>query len=110
MITLVLIILKHSLQWRSEFHLYLGPVPEFLLVNSSARRFLTAAGVEGKFLSRFFYLLLRLLTIYGSAGIWADNLCPASQWEYWKSDFRSSVFNKIIYILKQCVYVSDWQN
>ena len=33
------------------------------------------------------------LTIFGSAGIWADNLCPASQWKCWKSNIRSSVFN-----------------
>ena len=33
---------------------------------------------------------------FGSACIWADNLCPASQWKRWKSDIRSSVFN--IYI------------
>ena len=37
--------------------MYLGPVPEYLLVNSAARRFFTAAGVEGKFLSSFLYLL-----------------------------------------------------
>ena len=47
MIALVFVILKHSLQWRGEFHLYLGPVPEYLLVNSAARRFLMAAGFEG---------------------------------------------------------------
>ena len=32
MIALVFAILKHSLQWRGEFHLYLDPVPEYLLV------------------------------------------------------------------------------
>ena len=32
-IALVFVILKHSLQWRGEFQLYFGPVPEFLLVN-----------------------------------------------------------------------------
>ena len=47
MIALVFVILKHSLQWRGEFYLYLGPVPEYLLVNSAARRFLMAAGFEG---------------------------------------------------------------
>ena len=92
MITLVFVILKHSLQWRGEFHLYFGPVPEFLLVNSAARRFLMASGFEGKFLSSFLYLLMRSLTIFVCVGIWADNLCPASQWKCWKSDIRSSVF------------------
>ena len=32
-IALVFVILKHSLKRRWEFYLYLGPVPEFLLVN-----------------------------------------------------------------------------
>ena len=56
-------------------------MPEFLLVNSAARGvfLLMAAGIEGKFLSSFLYLLMRSLTIFGSAGISADNLCPASQ-------------------------------
>ena len=54
-ITLVFVILKHSLQWRGEFHLYFGPVPEFLFVNSAARRFSMAASFEGKFLSSFLY-------------------------------------------------------
>ena len=50
-IALVFVILKHSLQWRSEFHLDFGPVPEFLLLNSTARRFiLMAGGFEGKIL------------------------------------------------------------
>ena len=44
------------------------------------------------------YLLMCSLTIFGSAGIWADNLCPSSQWKCWKCDIRSSVFNKYIYI------------
>ena len=50
-IALVFVILKHSLQRRGAFLLYLGPVPvpEYLLVNSAARRFLMAADVEGKF-------------------------------------------------------------
>ena len=39
---IVFVILKH-------FHLYLGPVAENILLNSAARRFLTVAGVEGKF-------------------------------------------------------------
>ena len=94
MIALVFVILKHSLQWRGEIHLYFGPVPEFLLVNSAARRFSMAASFEGKFLSSFFYWC-NLLTIFGSAGIWPDNLCPASQWKCWKSNIRSSVFNNI---------------
>ena len=51
--------------------MYLGPVPEYLRVNSAARRFLTVAGVEGKFLSSFLYLLTRSLTIFGSAGIFS---------------------------------------
>ena len=83
-------------------HLYLGSVPEHLLVNSAARRLLTAAGIEGKFLTSFLYLLTHSLTIFGSAGIWAHNLCPASQWKCWKSDIRSSVFNKKINI--HCQY------
>ena len=76
MIAVVFVILKHSLQWRDEFHLYLGTVSEFLLVNSAARRFSMTAGFEGKFLSSFLYLLMRSLTIFGSAGLWDDNLCP----------------------------------
>ena len=63
MIALVFVILKHSLQWRGEFQFYLGPVPEFLLVNSTARWFLMAASFEGNFLSSFLYLLMCLLTI-----------------------------------------------
>jgi len=51
MIALVFVILKHSLQWRGEFPLYLGPVPDYLLVNSAPWWFLMAADVEGKFLS-----------------------------------------------------------
>ena len=54
-IALVFVILKHSLQRRGEFHLYFGPVPEFLLFNSAAGRFSMAAGFEGKFLSSFLY-------------------------------------------------------
>ena len=46
-----------TLQLRGEFHLYLGPVPEYLLVNSAARRILMAACVEGHFLSRFLYFM-----------------------------------------------------
>ena len=69
MIALVFAILKHSLPWRREFNSYLGPVPEYLLVNSAVRRFLMAASVEGKFLFRFLYMLTRSLTIFGSAGI-----------------------------------------
>ena len=49
MIALVFVILKHSLQWKGEFHLYLSPVLEYLLVNSAARRFFMAACVEEKF-------------------------------------------------------------
>ena len=55
MIALVFVILKHSLQWRGEFRLYFGPAPEFLLVNSAARRFSMAASFEKKFLSSFLY-------------------------------------------------------
>ena len=48
-------------------------MPEFLLVNSAARRFFLslAAGFEGKFLSSFLFLLMRSLTIFGSAGIFS---------------------------------------
>jgi len=42
MIALVFVILNQLLQWRGEFHLYLSPVLEYLLVNSAARRFLMA--------------------------------------------------------------------
>ena len=44
MIALVFAILKHSLQWRSEFHWDYGPVPEFLLLNSAARGFFFVYG------------------------------------------------------------------
>lgn len=94
MIALVFIILKHSLYRASELHWYFGPVPEFqVLVNSAGRPFLKAAGLEGKFLWSFLYLLMRLLTIFGSAGIGADMLCPVSQWKWWKSDIRNAAFN-----------------
>ena len=63
MIALVFVVLKYSLQWRGEFHLYLDPVPEYLL----ARWFLMAAGVEGKFLFDGVHWFL-----FGGAGIWAD--------------------------------------
>ena len=53
---------------------------------------------EGTFLSSFLHLLMRSLTIFRRAGIWADNLCPASQWNCWKSDIHSSVVNKYKYI------------
>ena len=70
--------------------------------------FLTAAGFEGKFLSSFPYLLMSSLTIFGSAGIWADILCPASQWKCWKCDIRSSVFNKCICVcVKQINSIFD---
>ena len=52
------------------------PVSEFLLVNSAARRLLRTAGFEGNFFPRFFYSRLCSLTIFGGAGISADNLCP----------------------------------
>ena len=48
-IALVFVILKHSLQRRGEFHLFTGPVAEYLLVNSTASRFLMAACVKRKF-------------------------------------------------------------
>ena len=96
MIALVFLIQKHSLQWRGEFNLYFRLVPEFLLVNSAARRCFMAAGF-GKFLCSFLYLLIRSLTKFGSAGIWPVYLCPASQWKCWKSDIRSSIFNKTVH-------------
>ena len=111
-LALVFVILKHSLQWRDKFHLDFGPVPEFLLVNSAARQcfFVNGCRFRGKIFIQL-SLLMRSLTIFGSAGIWADNLCPASQWKCWKSNIRSSVFNKYIYIhilhkLSHC-YVGD---
>ena len=68
-IALVFVILKHSLQWRGEFHLYIDPVPEYLLANFAGRRFLMAACVEGKFLPSFLCLMTCSLTIFGSTGI-----------------------------------------
>ena len=44
----VFVILKYSLQWRGEFHLYLGLVPDYLLVNSAARWFLMASAPVSK--------------------------------------------------------------
>ena len=38
-------------------------MPEYLLVNSAAERFLMPAGVEGKFLSSFLYFMTCSLTI-----------------------------------------------
>ena len=49
MIAPVFVILKHSLQWWGESHLYLSPVPEYLLINSAARLLLMATGVEENF-------------------------------------------------------------
>ena len=46
-----------------------------------------------QFLSSFLYFMTCSLTIFGSADIWADILCPASQWKCLKSDIRSSAFN-----------------
>ena len=46
-------------------------LPEFLLVNSAGRWFITAASFEGTFLSSFLYLLTRTLTIFSSDGIGA---------------------------------------
>ena len=43
---LVFVVLKHLLQRRGEFYLHLGPVPEFLPVNSATRRFSMAVGLE----------------------------------------------------------------
>ena len=58
------------------------------------------------FVSRFFselqtcFLLALLLTlsliILGTVGIWTDSLCPPSQWKWWKSDIRCSVFQRCI--------------
>ena len=56
-IALVFVVLKHSLQRRGEIHLYLGPVPEFLLVNSATRLFLMAFGFERLKLTAYIYLL-----------------------------------------------------
>ena len=69
------------------------PVFGFRFPDSGFRLLGLPVGFESKFLSSFLYLLTRSLTIFGSAGIWADNLCPASQWKCWKCDIRSSVFN-----------------
>ena len=88
-IALVFVILKHSLQWRGEFHLYFGPVPEFLLVNSAARRFSMAASFEGIFLSSFLswcfhwpYLVVQvyeLITCFRRANENAGNLISGVQ-------------------------------
>ena len=68
-------------------------MPEFLvLVNSADRPYLMAASLEGKFFMKLSLLLMRLLTIFGSAGTGADILCPASEIKCWKSDIRNSVF------------------
>ena len=80
--------------------MYLGPVPEFVLVNSATRRFSMAAGVEGKFLSSFLYWHTSSLTIFGSA-VYELIACVrrANENARTKSDIRSSVFNKYRYIL-----------
>ena len=75
MIALVFVILKHSLQRRGEFHLYLGPVPEFPLVDSATS--LLDDFQWPSVQTKIFYstsiqisiLLTRSLTIVGSAGI-----------------------------------------
>ena len=41
-------------------------------------------------------LLTRSLAILGSADIWTDSLCLASQWRGRKADIRSSVSNKYL--------------
>ena len=96
-ISLVFVVLKQSLLRRSEFHLYLGSVLEFLLVNSATRRFSMAVGFEGKFFIQIslFYDAFIDHWPFGSAGIWGNNLDPASRWKCWKSHIRSPVLNKI---------------
>ena len=57
-IALIFVILKHSLQWRGEFYLYLDPASEYILFDSASRRlFMDVAGVEGKFLFSSLYLM-----------------------------------------------------
>ena len=55
-IALVFVVLKHSLQRRGEIHLYLGPVPEFLLDNAATRRFSMAVGFERLKLTAYIYI------------------------------------------------------
>ena len=45
--------------------LVLGPVPEYALVNSAARRFLMAAFIEVEFLFNFLYFVTCSLAIFG---------------------------------------------
>ena len=55
MIALIFVILKHSLQLRGEFYLYLDPASEYILFDSATRRFfMDVAGVEGKFYPALF--------------------------------------------------------
>ena len=110
-IPLVFVILKHSLQWRGEFRLHLGPVPEFLLVNSAARRFSMAASFEGKFLCSFLYWcfhwphlvvqVYELITCVRRANENAGNLI---------SNIRRSVFNKYIYIYNILLSYLIWHD
>ena len=55
-----------------------------------------AVSLEGKHFIHISLFADISLTIFGSPGIWADSLGPASQWKFWKSDIRSSVFNKYL--------------
>ena len=106
-VALVFVILKHSLQWRDEFHLYFGPVPEFLLVNSAARRFSMAASFAGNFLSSFLYWcfhwpylvvqVYELITCVRRANENAGNLISGVQ------------FLKYIYIYKTELRILDFQ-
>ena len=107
-IALVFVILKHSLQWRGEFHLYFGPVPEFLLVNSAAKRFSMAASFEGKFLSSFLYScfhwpylvvqVYELITCVRRANENAGNLISVVQF----------LINMYISIVSECGRVFTW--
>ena len=78
-LALTFVILKHSLQWRDEFHLYLGPVPEYLLVNSAARRFLMAASFEGKFWPYLILQVYELITCVRRANENVGNLISVVQ-------------------------------
>ena len=56
---------KHSLQRRGECRLHLGPMPEFLLVNSTTRRFSMAIGFERKKIIKISLFAACSLTIFG---------------------------------------------
>ena len=111
MIALVFVILKHSLQWRGEFRLYFGRVPEFLLVNSAAKRFSMAACFEGKFLSRFLYWcfhrpylvvqVYELITCVRRANENAGNLISVVQFSIIHDILHDEYLSGWVFVLRQ---------